>query len=125
MDAAVENVVKLAQARDRAVDDRYVGPKADRHFGSIQSHHAAADHGDFAGKHTRNTAEQHAATAIGLLQRSRASLDREPARNFRHGCKQRQSAMVVRHGLIGNGRASGFNQPLGLFRVGSKMQICV
>ena len=43
VDAAVEDVVELAQARDRAVDDGDVGAEADRHLGRMQADDAAAD----------------------------------------------------------------------------------
>ena len=110
VDAAVEEVVELAQARDRAVEDGDVGAEADRHAGGVQADDAAADHGDLARQHAGNAAEQHAAAAIGLLQRRRAGLDRQAAGDFRHRREQRQAAAIVGDGLVGDGGDAGGEQ---------------
>ena len=125
MDAAVEDVVELAQARDRAVDDGDVGAEADRHLGRMQADDAAADDGDLARQHARHAAEQHAAAAIGLLQRRRAGLDRQAAGDFRHRRQQRQAAALVGHGLVGDRGDAGGEQALGLFRIGREVEIGV
>ena len=125
MDAAVEDVVELAQARDRAVEDGDVGAEADRHLGRVQADDAAADDRDLARQHAGHAAEQHAAAAIGLLQRGRAGLDRQAAGDFRHRREQRQAAAVVGHGLVGDGGDAGGEQALGLLRIGREMQVGV
>ena len=86
---------------------------------------AAAENGYFSGKHARNAAEQHAAAAIGLLQRGCAGLDRQPSGHLRHRSQQRQSAAVVGHGLIGNRGDAGRKQAFGLLRIRSKVQVGV
>jgi hypothetical protein len=48
----------------------------------MQPDHAAAEDDDLARQHARHAAEQHAAAAIGLLQRRRAGLDRQAAGHF-------------------------------------------
>ena len=62
---------------------------------------------------------------MGLLQRGRTRLDGEAARHFRHRREQRQAAAISGYGFIGyRGDAAG-DQPLGLLRIGSEMQVGV
>ena len=125
MDAAVEDVVELAQARDRAVDDGDVGAEADRHLGRMQADDAAAEDDDLARQHAGHAAEQHAAAAIGLLQRGGAGLDRQAAGDFGHRRKQRQAAAIVGDGLVGDRRDARGQQAPGLVRIRREMQIGV
>ena len=81
--------------------------------------------GDLARQHARHAAEQHAAAAIGLLQRGRAGLDRQAAGDFRHRRQQRQAAAVVGDGLVGDRGDAGGEQALGLLRIRREVQIGV
>ena len=84
---------------------------------------AAADHQHLGRQHPRNPAQQHAAPAVGLLQRPRPDLRRQPPRNFRHRCQQRQATPVVRHRLISNRRDAAGQQIGRLLGIGCQMQI--
>ena len=92
VDAAAEDVVEFAKAGQRAVEDRDVGAEAGRHPCGMQADDAAADDRDPAGQHARHAAEQHAAAAVGLLQRGARRLDREATGDLGHRRQERQAA---------------------------------
>src|SRR5690606_20504400 len=69
VDAAAEQVVELAQARDRTVDDRHFRAKARRHPRGMQADDTAPDDRDLGRQYARHASEQDTAAAIGLLQR--------------------------------------------------------
>ncbi len=68
LEVASEDIVEIAQARQRAVEDGHVRAHACGNLGSMGADHAAADDDDLAGGHAGHAAEQHAAAAVGLLQ---------------------------------------------------------
>ena len=78
---------------------------------------------DLGGRHAGHAAEQHAESAVGLLQAIGAHLHRHAARDFAHGREQRQRPVRRGHGLIGDGGGAGGHQRLGLFAVGRQVQI--
>jgi hypothetical protein len=125
MDAAVENIVELAQARNGAVDNRHIRAKADGHFCRVEANDAAAKHGDLRRQYARHAAQQNAAPAIGGLQRRRGRLNGKAARDFRHWSKQRQPAALVGDGFIRHGGNARFHKPLCLLGVRRQVQIGV
>ena len=50
-------------------------------------------------------------------------LDGHPARHLRHGCQERQAAVTVGHGLVGDGGDATRQQVRGLFGVGRQMEV--
>src|SRR3546814_4153813 len=56
---------------------RHVGAQASRHLRGIEAHDAAADHRNLGGHHAWHTTQQHATTAMYLLQRGCAGLRSE------------------------------------------------
>ena len=98
--------VELAQAVDVAVEDEHVGLHADRDEGGVHADHAAADHEHVGGRHARHAAEQDPAAAERLLEHERARLRGDLARDLAHRREQRQPAVAVLDGLVGDaGRA--------------------
>ncbi len=91
----------------------------------MQADDAATDDRDLGRKNARYPAEQDSASAICLLERGSASLDRKPSRDLGHRRKQRQSAALIRHGLIRDRRDAGLEKSLGLFRVRCEVKIGV
>ena len=118
-------LVQVLQAVERAVEDGDVRVHAHRHARGVDAHHAAADHQHFGRLHAGHAAEQHAGTALRFLQRMRAGLDRHAAGHFRHRRQQRQAALAVGDGLVGDAGGAGGDQRLGLFRIGCKVQVGV
>ena len=115
-DAAAEEIVELAQARQRAVEDGDLGAEADGHARRMGADDAAADDHDLGRGDAGNAAEQDAAAAIRLLQRRRRGLDRQAAGDLAHRREQRQAAVRVGHGLIGDGGDARCHQAAGLRR---------
>ena len=77
------------------------------------------------GLHAGDAAEEHAAPAIGLLQRRRRRLDRQPSGHLAHRGEERQAAGIVGHRLIGDRGDAGLHQAARLLGVGGKMEIGV
>ena len=92
---AVEDVLELAQAVDRAVVDVGLGAHADRDLGGVLADDAAADDHHLAGRHARHAAEQQPAAAERLLEHERARLGGDLARDLAHRRQQRQPAARV------------------------------
>ena len=122
-DAAGEEIVEGAEARQRPVEDGDLGAEADGHARGLRADDAAADDDDLARRHAGHAAEQHAAAAIGLLQRGRRRLDRKAAGDLAHRRKQRQAAVRVGHRLVGDRGDAGSDQAARLCRVGGEMEI--
>lgn len=113
----------MAQARDRTVEHGHIGAHARGHARRVGADDAAADHDDAGGKDARHAAHQHAASAIGLLQRPGAHLRRKATRYLGHRREERQAAPIIRDRLIGDaGRPRG-DQVMRLLRVGREVQI--
>ena len=89
----------------------------------MRANHAAANHQNFGRQNTRNTAHQHAAPAIGLLQRPCAHLGGQPPRHFGHGGQQGQAAAIIGDCFIGNAGRARCQQIMGLLWVWGQMQI--
>ena len=121
--ARAEDLLKLAEARDGAVDDRDLRPHADRHAGCVRAHHAAAQDYHVGGRHAGDAAEQDTAPALLLLKAVGAGLDRHTARDLAHRREQRQPAARIGHGLVGDGDTVGIDQGVGLGGVGRKVEI--
>ena len=82
LEHASEHVVEIFQPRKGAVENGHVGAHACGDPRRVGAHHAAADHHDAGRTHAGHAAHQHAAPAIGLLERPRAHLRRQPTRNL-------------------------------------------
>ena len=89
----------------------------------MSTHDTAANHDHLGRTHTRNTAHQNTAPAIGLLQRPRSDLRGQTACNLGHRCQQRQAAMGIRYRFIRNRGTARGQQVMGLVRIGRQMQI--
>ena len=107
----------------RPVDDGDGGAHADRNCRGVRARDAAAENEHVGGGHSGNAAKQHAAPALPLLERVRADLRRQPAGDFRHRRQQRQTALRVGHGFVGDVRRAGGDQVLRLRQIGGEMQI--
>ena len=116
-------VVQRPHPRQRAVQHRHIRPHSGRHPCRMRADHAAADHHDLGRQNPRHAADQHAAPAIGLLQRPGADLRRQLPRHLGHRRQQRQPAPAVRHRLIGDGGDARGQQIRRLFGIGRQMQI--
>ena len=97
-------------------------PEADRHQRRVAADHAAAEDEDPAGRHAGYAAEQHAATAIGLLQRNGADLDSHAPRDFAHRRERRQSAGGVGDGFVEAIAVQPAATSPGLRRIGGEME---
>ena len=82
MDRAVEDVIELAQPRQRSVEHGHISAEADGHLGRMKSDDTAADDNNLAGANARHTAKKNPSPAMGLLQRRSAGLDRQAAGDF-------------------------------------------
>ena len=102
LDAALEEIVDGAEPWQGPIDDDHVGADADRHPRRLGTDNAAADDHDLADRNAGNAAQQDAAAAVRLLQRGSRRLDRQPAGDLAHRGKERQAAIDVGHGLVGN-----------------------
>ena len=60
---------------------------------------------------------------VGRRSAIGGSLDRQTAGNLAHRRKQRQPAVRIGHGLIGNGRGARCHQAAGLLRIRREMKI--
>ena len=83
----------------------------------------AAEHHDFGRANAGDAAHEHAASAGRAAQRNRGSLDGQTAGNLAHRRKQRQPAVRIGHGLIGDGRGARCHQAAGLLRIWREMKI--
>ena len=84
---------------------------------------AAAQHHDVGGGYPRYASEQHAASAIFLLQAACTHVRGHAACHFRHGRQQGQGSLRTGHCLIGDGDGTRRQEVVGLGAVGRKMQI--
>ena len=109
-DEAVEDVVEFAQAVETAVDDGDVRAHADRDFGGIGADDAAAEDGHVRRRDAGDAAEQNAAAAVGTLQILRADLHGHASGDFAHGGEQRQRAVALDDGFVGDAGDAGIEQ---------------
>ena len=89
-DPAREDLVEVAHAVDRALEDRHLRAEPERDDRGVVADDAAADDHDLAGGDAGHAAEQQPAAAERLLEEVGAGLRREPARDLRHRREQRQ-----------------------------------
>ena len=102
-DAAGEDLVEVAHAVDRPLEDRHVRAEADRDDRRVVADDSAADHEHAAGRDAGHAAEQQAAPAERLLEEVRAGLRCEPAGDLAHRREQRQPPIVGLDRLVGDG----------------------
>jgi hypothetical protein len=93
------------------------------HPGGIGAHHTAADHHHLGRADAGHATKQHAAPAIGLLQRPGTHLRRKPARDLGHRREEWQAAGRVGDRLIGDGGDAAGQQVAGLRRVRREVKI--
>ena len=103
-DPALQDLLEMAHAVERALEDRHLGAEAERDDRGVVADDAAADDHDLAARDAGHAAEQQPAPAERLLEEVRAGLRREPARDLRHRREQRQRAVRQLDGLVGDGR---------------------
>ena len=119
------DLVEIFQAIQRAVEDGDVRIQAHRHARGVDADHAAADHQHFRRLHAGHAAQQHAGATLRFFQRVRAGLDRHASGHFAHRRQQRQAALAIGDGFIGDRCAAGFDQAFGLRRIGREVKIGV
>ena len=119
----MEQLVELAEPRQRPVDDGNFGAEACRHARGMGADDTAAEHYDFRRANAGDAAHEHAASAGRAAQRNRGSFDGQTAGNLAHRRKQRQAAIRVGHGLVGNGRGARCHQAAGLLRIRCQVKI--
>ncbi len=123
LDLAAELHVEFAQPLQGAVDDRHLGPEADRHLGRVRAGDAAAQDHDPGRRNARHAAQQHAEPAVRLLQRSGPDLDGHATGDFAHRRQERQRAVRRSDRLVGDRRHAGFRERLRLLRVRREVQV--
>jgi hypothetical protein len=106
-----------------AVDDPDIGAHADRDVRRVRADHAGAENDHLGRIDSRHAAEQHAETAVRMLQAIGARLDRHAPGNLRHRRQQRQAAMRRSYGLVGDAGGAAGNQVFGLLRVRRQVQV--
>jgi hypothetical protein len=122
-DAAVGDLVDIGHARDRAFQHHDLGAQAHGHPGRVQADDAAAQNQHARRGHAGDAAEQQAHAAVVLQQGLGGREDGDPAGDFRHRRQQRQAALGVGHGLIGDGGAFRREQTPGLLGIGREVQV--
>ena len=93
---AAEDVVELAEAIEVGVEDRHARAEADGHLRGVRADHAAADDHHVARQRARHAAEEHAASAVRLVQVVRADVHRHASGHLGHRREQRQRAACAR-----------------------------
>jgi hypothetical protein len=108
-----------------AVEDSDIRAESGSHLRGVEADNTAADHGNLAGHHARDAAEQHAAPAMGLFQCGGAGLHAHATGDLAHRLEQRQRSARTGHGLIGDaGHAAGEQFP-GLFGIRCQVEVSV
>ena len=97
--AAAQDLVEVAHAVDRALEDRHLRAHPDRDDGGVVADHAAAHDEDAARGNACDAAEQDSATTLRPLEVVRARLRRQPAGDLAHRREQRQRAVRL-DGLV-------------------------
>ena len=100
--AAREDLLEVAHAVDRALEDRHLRAEPERDDRGVVADDPAADDHDPPGRDAGHAAEQQAAAAERLLEEVRARLDGEPAGDLRHRREQRQRAARRLDRLVGD-----------------------
>ena len=102
-DVARHHVVEVAQAIEIDVENGDVGAEAGGDLGGVGADDAAAENDDVGRQHARHAAEQNAAALERPFQKLRPLLNAHAAGHLAHRRQQRQPALVVADGLVGDG----------------------
>ena len=102
--AAEEDVVEVAHAIRRHLEDRHVGAHAGGDLGRVRADDSPADDHDVGRRDPGHAREQHAPAAVGLLQVVRPDVDAHPPRDLGHRRQKRQGSVRGRDGLVGDAR---------------------
>ena len=100
-----------------------MAPRPAGHLGRVDAHHAAADHHHRARVHAGNAAQQHPVAALGHLQVLGPLLDGHAPGHFAHGGQQRQAAVGLLDGLVGDAHRLALDQRIGLGQIGGQVQV--
>ncbi|MCY1528610.1 hypothetical protein D9M68_637210 [compost metagenome] len=122
-DAVAVLRIQATQGIDALVQHRHIGPQADRHGQGVATDHATAKYHHLARRHARHAAKQHATTAPGFFQATGTGLDRHASGHFGHRRQQRQTAMVVGDGFVGDAGGAAGHQLVGLRPIRRKVQV--
>ncbi len=106
-----------------AIEDGHLPAEPDRHLRGVETDHAATDHDDLARHHAGDAAQQDAAPAMRLFERGRPGLDAHPSGNLAHRFQERQAAIGVGDGFIGDAHRLRFDEVARLFGIGREMEI--
>src|SRR5262245_725605 len=118
-----EGDVELAQLVDRDVEDEDVGLHPDCDERRVHPDGPSADDHHVRRRHARDSAEQDATAAKRLLEEERSGLRSDLARDLAHGCEQRQPALGVLDGLVGNAGGAALLQGPGELRGRREVQV--
>ena len=122
-DAAVEDVVEVAEAVEVEVDEGDLGADAEGDLGGVGADDAAADDADVAGRDAGDAAEEDAAAAVLLFEVGGADLDGHAAGDLGHGGEQRERAGAVADGLVGDAGDVLFEEHVGEFGERGEMEV--
>jgi hypothetical protein len=123
LQAAAELAVELVEAAIVAVEHGHVCAHADRDLCRVGAGDTAADDNDFGGHDTRHAAQQDAAAALGAHQGPGGDLHRHAAGHLAHRAQQRQAALRIGDGLIGDSEAAGLFQAFGLHGIRREVEV--
>src|SRR6185437_3093833 len=123
VDAAVEDIVELAEAVEVEIHQCHFGAEAEGHLGGVGADDAAADDADVAGRDTGDSAEQDAAAAFLLFEVSGADLDGETAGDLGHGGEEGEGVGAVFDGLVGDAGYAFFEEDVGEFLERGEVEI--
>ena len=118
-----EDLVEVAHAVDRALEDRDLRAEPDRDDRGVVADDPAADDHHAPGRDAGHAAEQQAAPAERLLEEVRAGLRREPPGDLRHRREQRQRAARGLDRLVGDRRDARLDERAGERLVGGDVQV--
>ena len=104
LDAARVLVRQMPQSVERFIENADIGAEADGHLRGVITDHPATDDQHLARCHARHATKQDAGAALRHFQAMRAGLHREASGHFAHRCEQRQAAVAVGDGLVGDRR---------------------
>ena len=115
--------VELVEALQVLVDDVDLGLHAHGHADGVGAGDAAAQDDHLGGMDAGHAAQEDAGAALHLLQIVGADLHAHPAGDLAHRREERQPAVAVGDGLVGDGDAARLHQRLGLVAVGGEVEV--
>ena len=89
----------------------------------MRADNTAANHADAAGRNAGHAAQQDARATFGASHSFTGRFDGQAPSDFAHRGQQGQGAAVVSYGFISDRRAAGFDQALGLLRIGCQVEV--